>query len=197
MKRLLIIIAILFASLLATISCGVTKKVALTKESQVDSLVTSSETLSIVDKAIDTTKTEQGKVVITEIEFYPPTSTREPENDKPPDNSSNIIIKTTVVELDNIGKVQGDVKSIRQTIIEQEVKQKGETKEYSEAVAKEDSSLLVKHFQEKEKIKESKSKAPTWIYIACIVFILALCVFLYFKKTSIIGWFKRIFKIFI
>ena len=62
----------------------------------------------------DTTKTESGKVTITEIEFFPPASGGDSLGNHAP------VIPATDINLLDIGNVAnaGAVKSIRQTVIE-------------------------------------------------------------------------------
>ena len=57
------------------VSCGTARKVQKTQqEVRIDSTATTKETNVKTDKFVDTTRTQHGKVTITEIEFYPPTS---------------------------------------------------------------------------------------------------------------------------
>lgn len=84
----------------------------------------------------DTTKTESGKVTITEIEFFPPASGGDSLGNHAP-----------VINLLDIGNVAnaGAVKSIRQTVIESETVQKGESRKAEESEeSKKGTSVAVK-----------------------------------------------------
>lgn len=63
-------------------SCGTARKVQQTKqEVRIDSTAIAKEANAKTDKFVDTTRTQHGKITITEIDFYPPM----------PDNINNVV----------------------------------------------------------------------------------------------------------
>lgn len=89
----------------------------------------------------DTSKTESGKVTITEIEFFPPASGGDSLGNHAP------VIPATDINLLDIGNVAnaGAVKSIRQMVIESETVQKGESRKAEESEeSKKGTSVAVK-----------------------------------------------------
>lgn len=192
-------------------SCSATRKAAKAKESQLDSMAVVKEVTEQTEKVMDTTRTEHGKVTITEIEFYPPTTIEQPQGeldrpkkkdkskdsgkkvaDEPKPNEPQPTPKPTAsVDLDNIGKVQGVVKSIKQTVIETDVEQKGENKESSESKESENAATVLKNETNTEKQQEPSPDPYRWRYIFYIALI-SVAVLLYLKRVPIINWIKKI-----
>src|SRR3712207_2885430 len=95
------------------VSCGTTRKLQQsTQKSRIDSMAMHEVGKAERESVVDTTRTEQGKITITEIEFFNPV---------PNDTTAKVV-------LSNIGRLSG-VKSIKQTVIESQVEQKGESRE--------------------------------------------------------------------
>lgn len=192
-------------------SCSATRKVTKAKESQLDSMAVVKEVTEQTEKVMDTTRTEHGKVTITEIEFYPPTTIEQPQGeldrpkkkdkskdsgkkvaDEPKPNEPQPTPKPTAsVDLDNIGKVQGVVKSIKQTVVETDVEQKGENKESSESKESENAATVLKNETNTEKQQEPSPDPYRWRYIFYIALI-SVAVLLYLKRVPIINWIKKI-----
>lgn len=184
-------------------SCSATRKATKAKESQLDSTAVVKEVTEQTEKVVDTTRTEHGKVTITEIEFYPPTTIEQSQGeiakdsgkkvaDKPKPNEPQPNPKPTAnVDLNNIGKVQGVVKSIKQTVIETDVEQKGEYKESSESKESENAATVLKNETNTEKQQEPPPDPYRWRYIFCIALI-GVAVLLYLKRVPIINWIKKI-----
>lgn len=184
MKRFIAMVAVI--ALL--VSCGTTRKVQESKQtSYADSMAVQEVEKKELSKFIDTTRSEHGKITITEIEFEHPipldTPRRKPDvsPDAPP---------TTKAKVDNVGEFSG-VKSIKQTVIESSVEEKGESNENekqeqckSEANAiREDSNI---------QIKESPAPDPyRWRY-AFYISLLFVAVLLYLNRVPILNWIKKI-----
>ena len=160
MKKIITFIALLV--MLA--SCGATKKAIKTTETQLDSLTVAKVVSEQTEKVVDTTRTEHGKVTITEIEFFPPTEIEQPqpEPDKPKDSDNKVADEpkktqpttTASVDLANVGKVPGAVKSIKQTVIESDVEEKGKSEESSESNETESAATVTKTTESADKNQE-------------------------------------------
>jgi hypothetical protein len=184
-------------------SCSATRKATKAKESQLDSTAVVKEVTEQTEKVVDTTRTEHGKVTITEIEFYPPTTIEQPQGKLAKDSGKKVADEpkptepqptpkpTASVDLDNIGKVQGVVKSIKQTVIETDVEQKGESKESSESKESENAATVLKNETNTEKQQEPTPDPYRWRYIFYIALI-GVAALLYLKRVPIINWIKKI-----
>lgn len=184
-------------------SCSATRKATKAKESQLDSTAVVKEVTEQTEKVVDTTRTEHGKVTITEIEFYPPTTIEQPQGELAKDSGKKVADEpkptelqptpkpTASVDLDNIGKVQGMVKSIKQTVIETDVEQKGESKESSESKESENAATVLKNETNTEKQQETPPDPYRWRYIFYIALI-GVVALLYLKRVPIINWIKKI-----
>lgn len=185
------------------VSCNVTRKATKTKEMQLDSVIVAKEVTEKTEKFVDTTRTESGKVTITEIEFYPPPTIKQPQGKLAKDSGKKVVDEpkqtepqptpkpTASVDLDNIGKVQGVVKSIKQTVIETDVEQKGENKESSESKESENAATVLKNETNTEKQQKPTPDPYRWRYIFYIALI-GVAVLLYLKRVPIINWIKKI-----
>lgn len=205
MKKIITFIALLV--LLA--SCGATKKAIKTTETQLDSLTVAKAVSEQTEKVVDTTRTEHRKVTITEIEFFPPTEIEQPQpepdkpkkKDKPKDSDTDTKVAdepkktqpptTASVDLSNVGKVQGAVKSIKQTVIESDVEEKGESKESSESNETESAATVTKATESTDKQQEPTPDPYRWRYIFFIA-LLGVAVLLYLKRTPIVNWIRKI-----
>ena len=202
MKKIITFIALLV--LLA--SCGATKKAIKTTETQLDSLTVAKVVSEQTEKVVDTTRIEHGKVTITEIEFFQLTEIEQPQpeldkpkkKDKPKDSDNKVADEpkktqspTMVsVDLSNVGKVQGAVKSIKQTVIESDVEEKGESKESSESNETE-SATVTKATESTDKQQEPAPDPYRWRYIFFIA-LFGVAVLLYLKRTPIVNWIRKI-----
>ena len=197
MKKIITFIALLV--MLA--SCGVTKKAIKTTETQLDSLTVAKVVSEQTEKVVDTTRTEHGKVTITEIEFFPPTEIEQPqpEPDKPKDSDNKVADEpkktqpttTASVDLANVGKVQGAVKSIKQTVIESDVEEKGKSEESSESNETESAATVTKTTESTDKNQEPTPDPYRWRYIFFIA-LLGVALLLYLKRTPIVNWIRKI-----
>lgn len=197
MKKIITFIALLV--MLA--SCGATKKAIKTTETQLDSLTVAKVVSEQTEKVVDTTRTEHGKVTITEIEFFPPTEIEQPqpEPDKPKDSDNRVADEpkktqpttTASVDLANVGKVQGAVKSIKQTVIESDVEEKGKSEESSETNETESAATVTKTTESTDKNQEPTPDPYRWRYIFFIA-LLGVALLLYLKRTPIVNWIRKI-----
>lgn len=183
--------------LLLLVSCGSARKLQQNKsEIHVDSTATVKNVEVNVEKVVDTTRTEHGKITITEIEFYPTTCVDDVEGEKPDTNKvkPGTTPKATPaadIELSNVGKVKGNVKSIKQTVIETDVEDKGESKESSESNETENVANVSRNEETAQKVQEPTADPYRWRYIFYILLI-GVAVLLYLKRVPILNWIKKI-----
>ena len=191
---------ILIALLVVLASCGATKKAIKTTETHIDSLTFTKVVSEQTKKMVDTTRTEHGKVTITEIEFFQPTEIEQPqqEHNKPKDSDSKAANKlkktqspTTSIDLVNVGKVQGAVKSIKQTVIESDVEEKGKSEKSSESNENESATTVTKTTESTDKNQEPTPDPYRWRYIFFIA-LLGVALLLYLKRTPIVNWIRKI-----
>ena len=197
---------IIFIALLAFLaSCGATKKAIKTTETHIDSLTIAKVVSEQTKKMVDTTRTEHGKVTITEIEFFQPTEIKQPqqEHNKPKGSDSKAANKlkktqplTTSIDLANVGKVHGAVKSIKQTLIESDVEEKGKSKESSESNENESAATVTKTTESADKNQEPTPDPYRWRYIFFIA-LLGVALLLYLKRTPIVNWIRNIISVFL
>ena len=202
MKKTIMLIALL----VVLASCGATKKSIKTTETHIDSLTFAKVVSEQTKKMVDTTRTEHGKVTITEIEFFLPTEIEQPqqEHNKPKDSDSNILNKlkktrpttTASVDLSNVGKVQGAVKSIKQAVIESDVEEKGKSEESSESNENESAATVTKTTESTDKNQEPTPDPYRWRYIFFIA-LLGVALLLYLKRTPIVNWIRNIISVFL
>ena len=192
----------MFIALLVVLaSCGATKKSIKTTETHIDSLTFAKVVSEQTKRMVDTTRTEHGKVTITEIEFFQPTEIEQPqqEHNKPKDSDSKAANKlkktqpttTTSVDLSNVGKVQGAVKSIKQMVIESNVEENGKSKESSESDENESASTVIKTAESTDKNQEPTPDPYRWRYIFFIA-LLGVALLLYLKRTQIVNLIRKI-----
>ena len=160
------------------VSCSTTRKLQQsTQKSRIDSTATHEVGKAERESVVDTTRTEQGKITITEIEFFNPV---------PNDTTAS----PTKVVLSNIGRFTG-VKSIKQTMIESQVEQKGESRDTEkQEQCKSNANVL----REESNIQKKEAPAPDpyrWRY-AFYISLLFVALLLYLKHTPILNWIKKI-----
>lgn len=185
MKRYIAMVAVF--ALLA--SCGTTRKVQESRQtSYADSMAVHEVEKKELSKLIDTTRSEHGKITITEIVFESPvpldSSMRKPyvctEANKP----------TTKATLANVGEFAG-VRSIKQTVIESNVEKKGESKETEK---QEQCTSKANAIREDSNIQIKEAPAPDpyrWRY-AFYASLLFVAVLLYLKRAPILNGIKKI-----
>jgi len=188
-----ILIILLAVSITA---CGTPKKALQSLHETLSSTIEKTEFESInISKQIDTTRVEKGKVTITEIEFFPPSATDEPQTSVADSIQNTLLaLSKSHVIVDNVGKIfNAAVKSIKQTTIEQEIEEKGESSEStSNEVVREENIEINNEIKSKSETKPAPDPYR-WRYIFYIM-LLILAVFLYFKRTPILNKIKAIFS---
>jgi hypothetical protein len=129
-----------------------------------------------MEKIIDTTRTESGKIIITEIEFYPPIVSPEPDKAQEINfGGVNLPIKDAAI------------KSIKQTTIESVMEQKGESKET-------DSNQSEAILANNEQYSQVVTPAPDpyrWRYIFYILLIISIGI-IYLMRIPVLNWIKKI-----
>lgn len=206
MKKVITFIALLFI----IVSCSTTKKVASSHTTFADSTVINTSTAQRVEKIIDTTRIDNKKVTITEIEFFPPTADDKPDiqadaTDKgidapkagtpanPEPKPKSKPATNANVDVLNFGNIKGSVKSIKQTVIESNVEEKGETKDSQETQETENVSSMTQAETQQASEKKPTADPKRWRYIFYIMMLLvAVAAFLYIKRTPFVAWLKKI-----
>lgn len=167
------------------ISCASTRKsVQMSCTSQTNTESAEKQT-SKTEKVVDTTKTESGKVTITEIEFYPPTLLP----DVPMSGNEET---TPCFEIDGVGKVKGgNVKSIKKTSIEAKSESKGQSNDSEETKNEESKAVADKTSNAKIVVEEPVPDPYKWRYIFYITLIGAMAL-LYIKRQPVLNWIKKL-----
>lgn len=185
MKRLILMMSLCLMVTGCGTSCRLSKCMT---ESVRDSIHVETSKTDETETFTDTSKTESGKVTITEIEFFPPASGG--------DSLGNhaLVIPATDINLLDIGSVAnaGAVKSIRQTVIESETVQKGESRKAEESEeSKKGTSVAVKTDESVvEKVIEApKSNRVKYIFYLAL---LAVVVLAYIKRVPILNTIRKI-----
>lgn len=197
MKHVITLLGLMLA--LALTSCATTRKLEQsTVDERVENTSTQEEAVEKTVTVVDTTRTEHGKVTITEIVFdSTPAPMVEPERD----SSKSDHGKTTTeskptppaasVSLPGVGDIKGNIKSIKQTVIESDVEQKGESKDSKE---QKESKCNASAIQENAQSNTKSEPAPDpqrWRYIFYILAV-GVVMLLYLKRVPILDWLKRI-----
>lgn len=180
----------IFILCMLMVACASTKKSTKTTQetASVSAQVDESHSTD-TEKFIDTTKTESGKITITEIEFYPPNANEpQPGNKESPKNTSNV----SGLSLSNVGNIgNASIKSIKQTTIEKDSEKKGESKESSSITNVKNEATLT-NTEKTAKVETSPAPDPyRWRYIFYIL-LLGTIAFLYFKRMPVLNWIKTI-----
>lgn len=166
-------------------SCASTRKsvqTSCTTDTSIDKV--DSQTMK-TEKAIDTTKTEDGKITITEIEFFPTNNENKSDTTKSAFNVDGLNIA-------NIGSIKNAaIKSIKQTTIEKKSEQKGKSNESSESEKIQSTVVAIKSNQTSQ-IQTSPAPDPyRWRYIFYILVLLGIAM-LHLKRVPFLNWIKKI-----
>lgn len=173
-----IILCTLIAMLVLMTGCSTSKKVIKTTSMTFDSVQVSKSASEQTRIFIDTTKTENGKVTITEIEFSPDTS-----------GADGTI---AVVALNGIGNVRGKIKSIKQSVAETSKTDKGQSEDSSKRESRDSSATVTKTQDGIDKTTIPATDPYRWRYIFGIVLVGAIvALLLYLKRTPIVNWLKK------
>lgn len=150
-------------------SCASTRKSVQTSCTTDTSIDKADSQTTRSEKAIDTTKTEDGKITIIEIEFFPNIN-----NGNKPDTTKSAAIR-----------------SIKQTTIEKRSEQKGKSNESSESEKTQGTVVATKSNQTSQ-IQTSPAPDPyRWRYIFYIL-VLTCIAMLYLKRVPFLNWIKKI-----
>ena len=184
MKRFIAMVAA-FALL---VSCGTTRKIQESRQvSYIDSMAVQEVKKKDLSTFIDTTRLEQGKITITEIVFECPVpfDTLMRNVDVAPES-----YPTTKATLDNVGKFTG-VKSIKQTVIESNVEERGQSHETEKQEQCKSEANAIREESDIQ-VKEAPTPDPyRWRY-AFYISLLFVAVLLYLKRAPILNWIKKI-----
>jgi len=170
------------------VACATTKKSTQIKETANTVAQKSELGKNNIEKFIDTTKTEKGKITITEFEFYPPAASDAQINDKASPIETNVS-SLNLHNVDNIGNAA--IKSIKQTTIEMDSQKKGESKE-SVFTTNEKKEVLTANTERSVEIEATPVSDPMrWRYIFYILLSVVMA-FLYLKRAPVMNWIKII-----
>ena len=173
MKQALKFIALCLVALLIA-ACSTSRKL----EKNTDKVVVDSVSESI-SKVVDTTKTETGESIITEIIFFGD-SARAPD------------LPELIIDKDGKMTIKGGkgVKSIKQTAIRSNVVKNGKTTEKERNTTTKDKATVHKEKKHNEVAKTSRrSNVWTWAIAASIVAVLVL--FMRYRKP-ILAWLRKL-----
>jgi hypothetical protein len=174
MKKALILCTLIALLALLT-GCGASKKVVKTTSMTFDSVQVNKSASEQTRIVIDTTKTENGKVTITEITFCTDTSGTDAD-----------------ITLDGIGNVKGKIKSIKQSMVETSKTDKGQSEESSQSESRDSSATVAKMQDSVDKTTIPAIDPYRWRYIIGIVMLGAIiALLLYLKRTPIVNWLKK------
>lgn len=179
MKKLLFLLVCL-----VLFSCKSTKD-TFTSVEQEDVKQDKKETFEDASKkVIDTTKTEKGKITITEIEFFPPNYVGEEPG-----------VENNKIDPSKIPKqgVKNAIKSIKQTTIESEKEEKGQSEETQTSNSTNDEATIS---NKRKDIQQEIAPAPDpykWRYIFYLASLI-VGVLLYLNRTTVVRTIKNFFK---
>lgn len=183
MKRLVVLLLCF-----TLVSCIGTRKTE--QSTTVDEVyVQKKDTQSVkVSSVIDTTVTDEGRVTVTEIEFY-----------EPPPVPGNVSGYDTIVSEGNVDVVtlvdvvslkNAAVKSIKQTTYQKNYEQKGQSEVSNESNV---SNEQVLHTNSKQSVQSNAAPVKfnnTWKYIFYILILVGI-VMLYLNRNKVLSWVKK------
>lgn len=179
MKQALKFIALCLVALLIA-ACSTSRKLEKNTDNVVaDSVSESISKVADVSKVVDTTKTESGESIITEIIFFGD-SARAPD------------LPELIIDKDGKMTIKGGkgVKSIKQTAIRSNVVKNGKTTEKERNTTTKDKATVHKEKKHNEVAKTSRrSNVWTWAIAASIVAVLVL--FMRYRKP-IFAWLRKL-----
>ena len=179
MKQALKFIALCLV-VLCLVACSTSRKLEKNTDKVVaDSVSESISKVADVSKVVDTTKTESGESIITEIIFFGD-SARAPD------------LPELIIDKDGKMTIKGGkgVKSIKQTAIRSNVVKNGKTTEKERNNTTKDKATVHKEKKHNEVAKTSRrSNVWTWAIAASIVAVLVL--FMRYIKP-ILAWLRKL-----
>lgn len=180
MKRILYAIA-----LMAVITACASKKSAVRHSVRVDSIVTEQVREVKTSVLTDTTRTEAGETIVTEILFA---------DDVPVSELAGLTLDGGKLSFTGIGG--RTIRGIRQTASGYRVERKGLRQAYSSSYDT-DKNIKVKKREEKKEKKSSSYHVPMWVYVLAIIVVAAIVRVLYVRIRGgnvIPGWIARFFS---
>lgn len=173
--------------------CGVSRRMVKQDHSESrDSTHVEAVKTDSKDIFIDTTKTESGKVTITEITFFPDAGKQSDTTaNVPAENDNNAPIE---LELPGGGKVKGNgsIQSIRQTVIETMTEEKGESRETEKSEESENHTSVAAAINDSSQEKVTEAPKPNRLKYVFYILALAVAVLVYLKRVPILNYIKRI-----
>lgn len=171
---------ILLAAVLLLLGCSTSRKLEKNTDKVVaDSVSESISKVTDACKVVDTTKTETGEAIITEIIFFG-------------DSARALDLPELIIDKDGKMTVKGGkgVKSIKQTAIRSNVMKNGKTTEQEHHATTKDKATVHKEKKHNEVVKASRrSNVWTWAIAASIVAVLVL--FMRYRKP-ILAWLRKL-----
>lgn len=178
MKQALKFIALCLVALLIA-ACSSSRKLEKNTDKVVaDSVSESVSKVADACKVVDTTKTESGESIITEIIFF--------------GDSARADLPELIIDKDGKMTIKGGkgVKSIKQTAIRSNVVKNGTTTEQEHHATTKDKATVHKEKKHNEVVKASRrSNVWTWAIAASIVAVLVL--FMRYRKP-ILAWLRKL-----
>lgn len=153
-----------------------------------------------IEKVVDTTRTEHGKVVITEIVFDTTpsvvpdeckTTPNAPPGSQESGNENNKTRPTASINIHGVGQMSGNIKLIRQTVIEDEKQVKGKSKESEKQEESKCNSNAMLIEENKHRAEAPAPDPYRWRYAFYLVIAGGIAL-LYLKRVPILNWIKRI-----
>lgn len=198
MKHVITLLGLILV--LALTSCATTRKLEQSAvEERVENATAQEESVEKTVTIVDTTRTEHGKVTITEIVFdtTTPAPVVDSEKESSPGNPGNPTTENkptppaASVSLPGIGDIKGNIKSIKQTVIESDVEQKGESKDSKEQKETKCNASAIQENAQSNTKSEPMPDPQRWRYIFYILAV-GVVMLLYLKRVPILDWLKRI-----
>lgn len=166
--------------LVMLVSCRATRNVEQQSiKGNVDSVTTDYTHTEMGKRLVDTTRTEMGKVTITEITFFHP--------DSLPEDTQLI----ADARLPALGNVKGAIKGIKQMTIEKGIEQSGKSDESKESTESRSYAELSKRQSQVQK-QETAKPSSNCRYAICSVALLATALLLYLKRKPILNQIRKI-----
>lgn len=171
---------ILLATVLLLLGCSTSRKLEKNTDKVVaDSVTESVSKVADACKVVDTTKTESGESVITEIIFFG-------------DSAHALDLPELIIDKDGKMTIKGGkgVKSIKQTAIRSNVVKNGTTTEQERNTTTKDKATVHKEKKHNEVAKASR-RSNVWIW-AIAASIVAVLVLLMRYRKPILAWLRKL-----
>lgn len=179
---------ILLPIIVFLLSCGTSRKVQeATRHSSVDSVAVEQTQKGVSEKVVDTTRTESGKIVITEITFGASCGQESHDTRASPDKEATLRATTNI---QGFGEVSGNIRTIRQTIIESDKQAKGKSGERKKQEESKSNANVSRKESDKQMIATPTAN-HRWKY-AFYMSMAFVVILLYLKRVPILNWIRKI-----